>query len=212
MSNSIPFLINGPSGGMATIVLAHGAGAPMDSEFMEYIATQLALRSIKVVRFEFPFMAERRKGGSKRPPDSMPQLLSFWHTVLGQLGSEKNLFIGGKSLGGRIASMIADSHPVKGLTVLGYPFHPPGNPAKTRTSHMRFLKTPCLIVQGERDTLGNKTEVDRYRLSPNICIRWLSDGDHSFKPRKKSGRTLIQNWDEAVSHICLFLQKAVMET
>ena len=207
MSDSIPFLINGPSRGMATLVLAHGAGAPMDSEFMEYIATQLALKSIKVVRFEFPYMAERRTGGSKRPPNPMPQLLSFWHTVLGQLRSEENLFIGGKSLGGRMASMIADSYPVKGLTVLGYPFHPPGNPTKTRTSHMEFLKTPCLIVQGERDTLGNKTEVTRYHLSPNICIRWLPDGDHSFKPRKKSGRTLIQNWDAAVSHICLFLEK-----
>jgi predicted alpha/beta-hydrolase family hydrolase len=166
----------------------------MDSEFMEYIATRLALEHIKVLRFEFPYMAERRTGGSKRPPNPMPQL-----------------FIGGKSLGGRMASMIADSYPVKGLTVLGYPFHPPGNPTKTRTSHMEFLKTPCLIVQGERDTLGNKTEVTRYHLSPNICIRWLPDGDHSFKPRKKSGRTLIQNWDAAVSHICLFLEKTVAE-
>ena len=211
MSSSIPLLINGPPGGTATLVLAHGAGAPMDSEFMEYIATQLASENVKVVRFEFPYMSERRNGGSKRPPNRTPQLLSCWHAVLEQLRSEKNLFIGGKSLGGRMASMVADSQPIKGLTVLGYPFHPPGNPSKTRTSHMEFLKTPCLIVQGERDTLGNKTEVNGYHLSPNICIRWLPDGDHSFKPRKKSGRTLIQNWDAAVSHICLFLEKTIAE-
>ena len=91
MSDSIPLLINGPSDGVATIVLAHGAGAPMDSEFMEYMATQLASKNIKVVRFEFPYMSERRKGGSKRPPNRSPQLLSCWNSVLEQLRSEKIL-------------------------------------------------------------------------------------------------------------------------
>jgi len=113
--------------------------------------------------------------------------------------------IGGKSMGGRIASMIADDAGVDGLVCLGYPFHPPGKPEKLRTAHLRDLQTPTLIVQGTRDPFGKPEEVDAYDLSDGIRIVWLEDGDHSFKPRKSSGRTLEQNFGEAIAAIAAFV-------
>ena len=113
--------------------------------------------------------------------------------------------IGGKSMGGRIASLVADEVGVRGLVCLGYPFHPPGRPTRTRTQHLEQLETPTLIVQGTRDALGTAEDVAGYELSPKIRVHWLRDGDHSFKPRKKSGRTNQQNLNEAVESIAAFL-------
>ena len=207
MANSCPFLVNGPADSLATIVLAHGAGAPMDSDFMNYMALGLASENLKVVRFEFPYMSERRLGGSKRPPNPASTLMSCWRSVAKEVANYDTLFIGGKSLGGRIASTLADELSVRGLIVLGYPFHPQGKPHKTRTSHLETLKTPSLILQGERDPLGNMTDVCNYNLSSAIRIRWLPDGDHSFRPRKKSGHTEEQNRETAVTEITLFVRK-----
>ncbi len=188
-----------------TIALAHGAGAPMDTPFMQTFAAGLAGAEIRVVRFEFPYMAERRKSGKKRPPNGAKILIDTWTSIVEELGSE-NLVIGGKSMGGRIASMIADEAGVKGLVCLGYPFHPPGKPEKLRVEHLQVLQTPCLILQGDRDTLGNREEVSGYDLSENIRLHWLEDGDHGFKPRKKSGRSEPQNWDEAISVFAEFVK------
>ena len=118
-----------------TLVLAHGAGAPMDSPFMEVMATRVAAAGWRVARFEFPYMARRREDGKRRPPDRESVLLQTWVTVIDALGAE-HLVVGGKSLGGRMASMVADEAQVRGLVCLGYPFHPPGRPERTRTAHL----------------------------------------------------------------------------
>ncbi len=197
------FLIDGPETSTTTIALAHGAGAAMDSPFMAAFAEGLAGRGFRVVRFEFPYMAGRRETGRKRPPDRAPVLIETWKTVIEHFGAER-LIIGGKSMGGRIASMVADEESVLGLVCLGYPFHPPGRPEKTRTEHLKSLKTPALFLQGTRDTLGSKDDVAGYALSPAIGLHWLEDGDHGFKPRKKSGRTEAQNWEQAIDAFSAF--------
>ena len=107
-------------------------------------------------------------------------------------------------MGGRIASLIADETGVAGLLCLGYPFHPSGKPDKLRIEHLKAVKTPTLIVQGERDPLGNKEEVAGYRLSKKIEFRWLPDGDHSFKPRRLSGRSQEDNWNDAIRIVAEF--------
>ena len=196
----IKFLFNGPETARHTIVLAHGAGAPMDSEFMDEIASGLAEAGLRVARFEFPYMVKRRQDGKRRPPDRAPVLIESYLKVAAQLGPE-NLIIGGKSMGGRIASMVADEAGVAGLVCLGYPFHPPVKPEKLRTAHLEKLKTPALILQGERDTFGKREEVERYRLASAISVQFLPDGDHDLKPRKASGFTREENWQTATEAI-----------
>jgi predicted alpha/beta-hydrolase family hydrolase len=201
-------LFDGPSRASRTIVLAHGAGAAMDSPFMNFFATGLADRGFRVARFEFPYMDSYRKTGKKKPPDRQDILRATWRRVVEMLGS-KGLVIGGKSMGGRIASLIADEAKVSGLICLGYPFHPTGKPNQLRVEHLRTIKTPTLIVQGERDPFGNREEVGRYELSSTIRVRWAEDGDHSFKPRKASGRTEQQNWHTALGEIETYLTELV---
>jgi hypothetical protein len=190
----------------ATLVLAHGAGGPMDSPFLSVISESLAEAGIKVVRFEFPYMRGRRDHGAKKGPDPPEILKQTWQAVIEKLGGGPGLVIGGKSLGGRIASMIADEVGARGLVCLGYPFHPPGKRAQLRTSHLAEIKTPTLIVQGTRDLFGAPEEVAGYKLSPRIQIAWIEDGDHSYKPRKSSGRRQEQNLAEAASLVASFIQ------
>lgn len=175
----------------------------MDSTYMTYFAEGLAKKNFRVARFNFPYMVERMKDGKRRPPNTAKILLETYRNVVSELGAEK-LIIGGKSMGGRIASMIADDTAVRGLVCLGYPFHPPGKPEKLRTEHLAALKTPTLILQGTRDPFGKQGEVEGFTLSPAISVRWLEDGDHGLKPRKKSGRTETQNWDEAIDSMIEF--------
>ena len=186
-------LFNGPERAAITVVLAHGAGAPMDSPFMTAIAETLAQDGIRVARFEFPYMRRRRESGRGGAPDSGAVLMQSWRDTIAEMGDPRRLVIGGKSLGGRIASMIADEARVRGLVCLGYPFHPPGKPVATRTEHLAHLRTPALILQGTRDPFGKPDEVKKYRLSHSIRIEWIEDGDHSFKPRARSGRTEADN-------------------
>jgi predicted alpha/beta-hydrolase family hydrolase len=199
-------MIDGPAAAQSTIVLAHGAGAPMDSPFMEKIAGGLAARGLRVVRFEFPYMQRRRRGGRSGAPDRQAVLQESWLSVIDCLGGGARLVIGGKSLGGRIASGIADDAGARGLVCLGYPFHPPGKPDRLRVAHLEGLSTPTLIVQGTRDTLGNQDEIRSYKLSPTIRVVYLEDGDHSFKPRVKSGRSEEQNLQEAVDTVASFVE------
>jgi predicted alpha/beta-hydrolase family hydrolase len=184
----------------------------MDSPFMAHLAEGLGARGLHVTRFEFPFMAARRRDGKKRPPDRAPVLLESWRAAIAELGDPggspgggPGLAIGGKSLGGRMASLIADEMGVRALVCLGYPFHPPGRPETLRTEHLETLETPCLILQGERDPLGTRDEVAGYTLSPAIRLAWCPDGDHSFKPRKASGRSQEDNWGLAVAVVFEFL-------
>jgi predicted alpha/beta-hydrolase family hydrolase len=203
MPNTINFIFDGPEGATCTIALAHGAGAAMDTPFMKAFATGLAKHGFRVARFEFPYMAERRRTGAGRPPDREPVLRATWLAVVAALGPA-NLIIGGKSMGGRIASLIADEAQVAGLVCLGYPFHPTGRPGQLRVAHLKDLRTPTLICQGTRDPFGSRDEVSGYSLSSAIRILWLEDGDHGFKPRKSSGRTEEGNWAESITAIAEF--------
>ena len=206
------FLFDGPPRG-PLLVLAHGAGAPMDSPFLAVMAAGLAERGLRVARFEFPYMRARREGGGRKAPDREPELRRAWLDTLETLSAlaARGVWIGGKSLGGRIASLIADEAGVRGLVCLGYPFRPPGAVpavAARRTAHLRDLRTPALIVQGTRDPFGGPDEVAGYTLAPGIRVHWIEDGDHSLKPRKSSGRTEAQNLAEAVAAVAAFVQGA----
>lgn len=180
-----------------TLVLAHGAGAPMDSSFMNAVARGVADQGIRVVRFEFPYMAARR-AGSRRGPDREAVLLQTWRDVIAGLDPARTV-IGGKSMGGRMASMVADELGVAGLVCLGYPFHAPGRPDKPRIDHLRELRTPALIVQGTRDPFGPRQEAEAYPLSAAITFHWLEDGDHDFKPRSASGHSHKEHIASAVA-------------
>ena len=191
------------------VILAHGAGAMMDSPFMESIATELAVNNIQVSRFEFPYMAKRRLDGKKRGPDTQKVLLNTWREVIADQASDLPLFIGGKSMGGRMASLVADAPDVTGVICLGYPFHPPGKPDRLRTEHLEGMRCPTLIVQGERDTFGRREEVVGYDLATSIQLAWAPDGDHSLKPRKKSGFSEADNFKLAVDAMVSFINQHI---
>jgi predicted alpha/beta-hydrolase family hydrolase len=199
------FLIDGPKTAAKSFMFAHGAGAPMDSAFMQRVAEGVAASGIRVVRFEFPYMQRRRETGKGGAPDPPRVLMQSYRDAIDQAGGGSKLVIGGKSLGGRIASMVADEAKVLGLVCLGYPFHPPGQPEKTRTKHLEGLRTPTLILQGARDSFGLPEDVAGYKLSPAIRIEWLEDGDHSFKPRVRSGRTETDNLSAAIKLVADFI-------
>lgn len=194
----------------ARFIFAHGAGAGMDNDFMQAVATGLALRGIEVVRFNFPYMQTMSETGKKRPPNRMPALLEYYQQVVSEYASDLPLFIGGKSMGGR-ASTLLMSNPeniiseIKGAAVLGYPFHPLGKPEKLRVDHLPQLSCPCLIVQGSRDTMGNEQEVASYGLPDKVKVSFLADGDHSLKPRKASGFNHQQHIDSACDIIAAFI-------
>jgi uncharacterized protein len=182
-------LLDGPQRARARVLLAHGAGAGMDSPFMTAVARGLAEHGVGVARFEFPYMLRRRQG-VRPPPDRAPVLLEAYRSAalawVGTRGMHK-LIIGGKSMGGRMASMLADDLGVRGLVCLGYPFHPPAHPDKLRVEHLAQLKTPCLIVQGTRDAFGTQADVSKYKLSAAISVEWVEDGNHDLAPRKRAG-------------------------
>ena len=182
------FLIDGAANAAITILLAHGAGAPMDSASMNAATAALVAEGFRVVRFEFSYMAARRASGARKPPPKAEKLIPEYLAAIAALGATGPLIIGGKSMGGRVASMVADDllsrGEIAGLLCLGYPFHPPGKPESLRTQHLAELKTPTLICQGTRDEFGTREEVAGYALSGNIRILWLEDGDHDLKPRK----------------------------
>lgn len=180
-------IFDGPESAPVTILLAHGAGAPMDSPSMTAAARALADAGFRVARFEFGYMAARRDG-FRRPPPRAETLCPEFFAAIRTLGAKGRLVIGGKSMGGRVASMIAgeawEAGQAAGLLCLGYPFHPPGKPTQLRTKHLTHLAAPALIVQGTRDEFGTREEVSGYELSSRIEIKWLEDGDHDLKPRK----------------------------
>ena len=200
---------------IAHLLLAHGAGAPMDSPFMNQMAEQLAKSRIGVTRFEFAYMAARRDTGKRAPAPRAEKLLDAYRAtidaVVNDLPDETPLMIGGKSLGGRVASMIAveqwESDMIAGLVCLGYPFHPSGKPDKLRIAHLEGFDCPALIVQGTRDPLGTLDDVATYPLDKRINIHWLIDGDHDLKPRKSSGFSHEQHLSEASRAIASFAQK-----
>jgi predicted alpha/beta-hydrolase family hydrolase len=199
------YLTDGPSNSKHVFLFAHGAGGAMDTPWMTRVAKLLGERAIRVVRFEFRYMAARRTGGKRGAPDRAPVLLETFRKVVAEHGGGAKVAIGGKSMGGRMASMVADELQVRGLICLGYPFHPPGKPQQLRTEHLKTLRTPTLIVQGARDPFGTEDDVAGYELSKTIRVEWLPDGDHSFKARKSSGASEMSNIEHAVALMEEFL-------
>jgi len=204
-------LIDGPDDAAATLLLAHGAGAAMESPFLSTIATGLAERGWRVVRFDFPYMHRSRLSGRRAAPDRLPILLEAFRAQVALEGLDRPLLIGGKSMGGRVASLLVDelavSTSVCGCLCLGYPFHPPGKPAQLRTEHLSALATPTLIVQGERDSFGKRSEVELYPLSPQLQLHWIRGGDHSFKPTRASGLTEAGCLEQAVEASARFVEQ-----
>lgn len=213
---------------IAQLILGHGAGAGKEHEFMQTMSALFVERNIDVVLFNFPYMQTIKVNGKRRPPDKADKLLKHFRDVVkhiktssAETSSAKQtdaenkhaslpIFIGGKSMGGRMATMSLENMPsVKGAIAFGYPFHPPGKPEKTRIEHLNAMTKPLLIVQGERDTFGTKGEVAKYALCPSIDIAFLADGDHSFKPRKASGFTQEAHMKEAVDIACDFIIKTL---
>jgi predicted alpha/beta-hydrolase family hydrolase len=191
----------------ATLIFAHGAGAPMDSDFMNDMAERLAASGVGVLRFEFPYMAQRRLDGGKRPPNPQPKLLERWHEVYAAVRPivSGRLAIGGKSMGGRMASLIADDVQADALVCLGYPFYAAGKPEKPRVAHLAELRTPTLIIQGERDALGNRETVEGYTLSRQIDVHWLPTANHDLKPLKAAGISYSACLQDATDRIVDFL-------
>ena len=209
MNKQFGCMETGPNSSNSVILLAHGAGAAMDTPFMNTIAIGLADAGLRVVRFEFPYMMKRRTSGKRAGPGRASAQTGYFLRIIEDIGIPERLIIGGKSFGGRVASMVADEAGVAGLICLGYPFHPPGNRSKPRTEHLEALATPGLFLQGERDTFGNRLEVGEYKLSPSISIVYLEDGDHSFKPRKGSGKTLDEHMGRAIDEVARFAREIV---
>lgn len=199
---TVELRFDGPEEG-PLFAFAHGAGAGMDSSFMLVMTAALTDQGIRVVRFEFPYMAARRDGKRTGAPDRQPVLEATWREVIA--ASKRDLVIGGKSLGGRIATHVAAESRVRGVVCFGYPFHPPGKPATLRTAHLRTIEKPVLILQGTRDPFGTSEEVPSYALAPSIRVEWLPDGDHSLKPRVRSGQTVMSNLERAADLAAAFI-------
>ncbi|MEH6627229.1 MAG: alpha/beta family hydrolase [Motiliproteus sp.] len=184
-------LVNGPKNAEHSFIFAHGAGAGMDHEFMTQVAEGLADKGVQVFRFEFPYMLKRREDGKRRPPDRADKLLCAFRQQIATVPHHGKLFIGGKSMGGRMASLLAmeeDLDPdICGIICLGFPFHPPAKPEKLKGSHLAEIPLPTLILQGERDNMGTAEELAQFSFSKAVKLQILEDGDHSFKPRKRSG-------------------------
>jgi len=191
-----------------TIVLGHGAGADQLSGFMRMVATGLAERGFDALTFNFLY---KEKGRSV--PDPKARLESCYRAVIDaavkhkQL-KENKLVIGGKSMGGRIASQVAaeDSKGIGGLVYLGYPLHPPGRPDKLRDEHLKKIEPPMLFVQGSRDAFGTEEEIraiiKKHRLPATLYV--IESGDHSFKVPKsvKPQQQVYEEVMDAVSKWC----------
>ena len=219
--NQVSILANVVTGAKAQVIFAHGAGANMTHEFMDEITKLLNGRNINVLRFNFPYMDRRALLGKKYPPDRMPKLLDCYQQVIEYVQTQDEadslpLFIGGKSMGSRAAASLLSKEQeldfehassINGVFCLGYPFHPAKKPEKLRLAPLQLATKPVLIVQGERDTLGSKAEIDEYSLSDLCKCVFLEDGDHSLKPRVKSGFTYEQHLSKAAEQISLFIDK-----
>ena len=200
-------LVDGPADAAVVLVLAHGAGQGPESDFMAQMAARLASGGVRVVRPWFPYMARAAAEGRRRPPDRESVLLDALRDSIEAVRSPAaRLAVGGKSMGGRMAAQLADEVRAAGLVCLGYPFHPPGKPERNRVGPLAALRVPALICQGERDPFGNRADVEGYALSPGVRVAWIADGEHSFKPRRASGRTWAQNLDDAAALVLDFLR------
>jgi uncharacterized protein len=188
-------LESGPENASHRLIIAHGAGAGITNPFLEAFTLLISARGIAVTRFEFEKL--------------MPEYAKIVEAIAAKRTKGQKLVIGGKSLGGRVASMIADTcfseGSITGLVCLGYPFHPPKQPQTWRTQHLIPMQCPTLIVQGERDPFGTRAEIEALALSPAIAFHWIGDGDHDFGPRGASGFTRKGNLANAADAVAAFI-------
>lgn len=210
--DEVPGLVFTGPDAAPVLVLAHGAGAGGDSAFMVTMADLLAARGVRVARFDFAYMAERKASGKKRPPPKaervVPEYRAALDVIAARLPAGTTIVVGGKSMGGRVASLLAaeDIAPASALVCLGYPFHPPNQPGNLRVAHLAALHCPALIVQGERDPFGGKSEVEGFKLPASISVAWIGDGDHDFGPRGGHGFTRKGNLAAAADHVAAFIR------
>jgi len=206
------FLRTGPDDAPVRFLCAHGAGAGMETPFLDLFARLLAERGVATLRFEFAYMAARRSSGTRKPPPKAERLMDEYRAAVAAAGPGAHLVIGGKSMGGRVASLVADDLHAAGrvtrLVCLGYPFHPPKRPELLRTGHLTELACPALIIQGERDPFGSRAEVkallEAGHISPAIRFHWAGDGDHDLGPRGSSGFTRKANLAAAADAVAAF--------
>jgi len=175
----------------------------MATPFMDTIARGIINAGVRVVRFHFPFMEETLRTGMEIPPNSrkiLKQCFSevIMHCLEAERCPSKYIIIGGKTMGARIASIVADEHKVAGVICLGYPFHPLKKPKYFRIKHLRSIQTPTLICQGERDPFGRREEVQQRIFSKSIKFHWLADSDNNFKPGRLSDRTYDENMEDII--------------
>lgn len=172
--------------GAPLLVLAHGAGAGQRHPFMVTVARGLAERGVEVVTFDFPYMREKRKA-----PDKAPVLEAAFRDAVAEAGGSGRLFIGGKSMGGRIATHLAAQglEGLQGVVAFGYPLHPPGRPDQPRVAHLPGIRVPVLIVQGERDTFGTPAELRPViaGMPAPVTLHVVAQGDHSLAVPKSGG-------------------------
>lgn len=195
-------------------IFTHGAGAGIESDFMKGMVRDLNMLGLQTIPFNFPYMKIIEESGKRRPPDRMPKLIQAFKDqieIYRKKFPNKRLVIGGKSMGGRVASLVTseigetNDNCISACICLGFPFHPPHKQDKYRGDHLSELNTPTLILQGERDTFGTRSEVNDYRLSSFVTVNFIPDGDHSFKPRVRSGRTLKANIELSVKKLIEFV-------
>ncbi len=209
MTAAPDLLWDGDPAAAGTVLLAHGAGADCRSAFLADVAARLAATGLRVARFDFPYMAARAHG-ERRGPDPMPRLQACLRAAVQATGAPPaELVLMGKSMGGRVATMLADELQVAGVVVFGYPFHPPRQPEQLRTAHLQALRTPCRILQGERDPFGTCTEVEGYGLAATVAVEWFADGDHSLVPRKKSGHDAAVHFARACVSAAAFARAVI---
>ena len=194
------------------LILAHGAGAGANAPFLARMAALLAGHGLMVARFNFAYMARAIAEGRRVAPPRARKLLDEYRQRVAHWRARGHRpVIGGKSMGGRVASMLADElfekGDIRGLVCLGYPFHPPGRPQNLRIDHLETLRCPALICQGERDPFGTRVEVERLPLSAAISFCWLPDGDHDLKPRVRSGETWEGNLRVAARACAAFVHR-----
>ncbi|SFR48651.1 hypothetical protein SAMN05216203_0787 [Marinobacter daqiaonensis] len=184
------------TGPAPVVLLAHGAGAGCRGPFMDTLAKALATNGLSVARFEFPYMQKFREDGRKRPPDRRAVLLDCFERMVADLrreiGTAPALLVGGKSMGGRMASLLAAdpdrAKGIDGVMCFGYPFHPPGRPDRWRTGHLGDLQVPMAVFQGTRDPFGRPEELAcQPPLPGRVTVHWLEGGNHDLRPLKRQG-------------------------
>lgn len=188
------WLKSGSIGCDTHLILAHGAGAGMESPFLDRMSLLISAKDITIHRFEFPYMASRSAGQSRRPAPRAETLIDDYRRAIADVRAQTShgarLFVGGKSMGGRIACLAANLEPsVVGVVVLGFPLVPPRKPESSRAAVLEELLRPALIVQGTRDPFGGREAFAALTLPGAVETFWIEDGDHDLKPRKASGLT-----------------------